>query len=473
MPRSRRIPDAVRAEIAAAGHAEVVCVLRRRAGAGQRDAQSGVARSFLAATPAGSCGPAVRSFPRLGVMIGFTDAAGAAALAADPAVEMVAPAAAPSLIRPVRRAPARGATSAQPAWGLTAIEAPRLWREGVTGTGIRIGHLDTGVDADHAALRGRVAAWAEFDADGKRVTGSVPRDPDGHGTHTAGTLCGAAGRAKTGGGKAGGGPIGMAPAAEICSAMVIEGGRVLLRILAGMEWVIGEGARVLSMSLGIRGYTPFAVELMVRLREAGVLPVIAIGNEGPGTSRSPGNYPEALSVGAVDRRRRVADFSSSMRFERAIEPSAPDIVAPGVEIVSARAGGGREVMDGTSMATPHVAGLAALLFSARPEATVEDVEAAIFASAHPLDGEADAIRYGRGLVNGPAALAALMGTTTTRAGRSLAARARGATLADRARGATLADRARRATLASGARTKRSGVAPAVGRARPGRRPRAT
>jgi len=401
MPRSRRIPDAVSAEIAAAGHAEVVCVLRRPAAAGRREREQRISRSFLSATPAGSHGPACRNFPRLGVMIGYTDALGAAALAADPAVEMLAPAAAPSLIRPVRRAPAASARSAEPAWGVTALEAPRLWRAGITGAGVRIGHLDTGVDADHAALRGRLAAWAEFDADGKRVTKSVPRDPDGHGTHTAGTLAG---------GKASGGAIGMAPSAKLCSAMVIEGGRVLLRILAGMEWVIGEGARVLSMSLGIRGYTPFAVELVVRLREAGVLPVIAIGNEGPGTSRSPGNYPEALSVGAVDRRGQVADFSSSMRFERAVEPTAPDIVAPGVEIISARAGGGREVMDGTSMATPHVAGLAALLFSARPQATVAEVEAAVFASARPPAGNVDPLRYGRGSVNAPAALMALTGT---------------------------------------------------------------
>jgi subtilisin family serine protease len=417
MSRSRRVPDAVRAEIAAAGHAEVVCVLNRPAGAGVRAPAERIARSFLRATPAGSCGPAVRNFPRLGVMIGFTDAPGAAALVADPAVALMAPAAAPSLIRPVRRAPAAAATSAEPAWGIAALDAPRLWATGVTGAGVRIGHLDTGVDADHAALRGRVTAWAEFDANGNRVTGSRPRDPDGHGTHTAGTLCGTAGRGRTGG------AIGMAPGAELCSAMVIEGGRVLLRIIAGMEWVISEGARVLSMSLGIRGYTPFAVELMARLRQAGVLPVIAIGNEGPGTSRSPGNYPEALSVGAADRRGRVADFSSSMRFERAVEPTAPDVVAPGVEIVSARAGGGREVMDGTSMATPHVAGLAALLFSARPAATVADVEAAIFASARPLAGEADAIRYGRGLVNGPAALAALRGAPLAPPARTKAMRA--------------------------------------------------
>ena len=406
-----RVPESVQLEVAARGHAEVVAIVNRSLNRDvHRDETPPIATAalppllpdlrpaFLRETPPGACGLPYRSFPRLGVSIGFVDEEGLDRLAGDSRVRALSSAETPSLIRPVRRAaaPARGPALA---WGVADLGAPALWKEGVRGAGVRIAHLDTGVDGSHPALKQRIGAWAEFDAEGERVPESMPHDPDGHGTHTAGTLVG---------GQSGDTAVGMAPEAELCAAIVIEGGRVLLRILAGMEWAVGEGARILSLSLGIRGYTPFAIELMQRLRAAGVLPVVAIGNEGPGTSRSPGNYPDALSVGAADAKGLVADFSSSMRFERALEPTAPDVVAPGVAIVSARAGGGREEMDGTSMATPHVAGLAALLFSAKPEATVAEVESAIFASVRPLPDGADPIRYGRGAIDGPQALRILL-----------------------------------------------------------------
>lgn len=136
--------------------------------------------------------------------------------------------------------------------------------------------------------------------------------------------------------------------------------------------------------------------------------MFAVGNEGPGTSRSPGNYPEALSVGASDDDGVVADFSSSQRFRRGRDPIVPDLVAPGVNTISARPGGGYQAMDGTSMATPHIAGLAALLFEARPAASAADVERAIFKSS-VLGGGMVPERANRGLPNGPRALAALTG----------------------------------------------------------------
>ena len=95
------------------------------------------------------------------------------------------------------------------------------------------------------------------------------------------------------------------------------------------------------------------------LRARGILPVFAVGNEGPGTSRSPGNYSEALSVGASDEDDLVADFSSSQQFRRPGDPRVPDIVAPGVGVISTVPGGGFAEKDGSSMATPHIAGLAA------------------------------------------------------------------------------------------------------------------
>jgi subtilisin family serine protease len=202
--------------------------------------------------------------------------------------------------------------------------------------------------------------------------------------------------------------IGVAPEADLFSGLVIEGGQVLLRVLAGMEWCLEQNVRILSMSLGIRGFTPFAVAVTQRLRQQGILPVFAIGNEGPNTSRSPGNYSECISVGAVNSKKRMADFSSSIVFSRPDEPNQPNVVAPGVGIISAKTGGGSLTLDGTSMATPHVAGLAALLFQAKPDATIDEIETAILGSCEPLKKD-DISRFGKGSVHGPKALAILLG----------------------------------------------------------------
>ena len=102
----------------------------------------------------------------------------------------------------------------------------------------------------------------------------------------------------------------------------------------------------------------------------------------------------------------MAAFSGSVRFNRDRDPVQPDVVAPGVEITSAKPGGGYQEMDGTSMATPHVAGVAALLWQAHPSATVDQIELAIRQTAVPLEGE-DPLRYGDGLIDPLAALAAL------------------------------------------------------------------
>src|SRR5205814_8489337 len=96
------------------------------------------------------------------------------------------------------------------------------------------------------------------------------------------------------------------------------------------EWVISQGARILSMSLGFRDYHDDFLAVTQILRQRGILPVFAAGNEGPGTSRSPGNYAEALSLGAMGADEKVADFSSSRRFDRPSNPLVPDLVANGV-----------------------------------------------------------------------------------------------------------------------------------------------
>jgi subtilisin len=314
-------------------------------------------------------------------------------------VRKVQPANPFSLIRPI--AAADSGMPGTHTWGLDATAVPDLWAQGLTGVGVKVAHLDTGVDAGHPALANAVTEFAEFDLTGRIIADAKVSDSDqrdGHGTHTAATI---AGRAVDGH------HVGVAPGAELCAAMVIEGGDAVARILGGMDWAVGLGVRVLSMSLGIRGLVADFLDIVQVLRDSGVLPVIAVGNEGPGTSRSPGNYPNALSVGACDAAGEVADFSSSQRFKRRTQPLTPDLVAPGVDVISAKPGGCWRTLSGSSMATPHVAGLAALLMQARPQASIAQVERAIFRSAQR--GAMDRERVNRGAVHAGRALTALTG----------------------------------------------------------------
>lgn len=354
------------------------------------DALGGRARRGARRAPAP---PTARFYPHLGVMLGTVDRAGLAALRRDRHVVEVVGAPPLRLIRPHRVAAAKRPKAYE--WGLRALGVPALHRQGLTGKGVLVGHLDTGADGKHPALRGAIRHFAEFDDLGReRRPAPRPYDTDAHGTHTAATIAGR---------KVRGTLVGAAPGARLASAIVIEGGDVVARVLGGMDWAIGLGVRVVSMSLGFPGYWTDFLALTRLLRRRGVLPVFAVGNEGPGTSRSPGNYAEALSVGACGRDRTVPRFSSSQRFRRGHDAIVPDLVAPGVGVVSARPGGGWQAMDGTSMATPHVAGLAALLMEAAPRKTADEIERALFDSCK-LGPHMAEERAHRGLPSGPRAL---------------------------------------------------------------------
>lgn len=380
------------------------------AAAATRVGASAGAAWFKKAASASNPTPPMRYFPNLGVMFGSCDRAGLTALRQDNDVADVIAPPVLSLIRPVSVTPvdlkagAAAATAIKTSWGIKRLKAHKLHQQKdatgrfITGEGIIVGHLDTGVDGKHPALKSAIHAFAEFDAMGFEVNPAPEaHDTDEHGTHTAGTIAGRTAKKRA---------IGVAPGAKLASAIVIEGGNATARVLAGMDWVIEQGARILSMSLGFRGFTDDFLTLTQLLRSKGVLPVFAVGNEGPGTSRSPGNYEEALSIGAMDRSELVADFSSSRLFQRPKDPIVPDLVAPGVAIISAMPGGGYQSMDGSSMATPHIAGLAALLMQARPTKTIDEIEKAIFDSCTPLAGEATD-RQNRGVPDAVKALSFL------------------------------------------------------------------
>lgn len=358
-------------------------------------AQAAAGRTSAATAAAVASVPPVRFYPNLGIALGTVDRAGLAALRKETTVRKVVAAPQLRLIKPVA-ATAVKATSGY-TWGIKALKVDVLHAQGFTGQDVLVGHLDTGVDASHPALKGVVKVFAEFDSLGSQVKNAQPKDSGEHGTHTAGTIAGQPVK---------GVRFGVAPGAKLASAMVIEGGNVLARILGGMNWVVGQNVRVLSMSLGLIGTKDDFLLVTRILRARGVLPVFAVGNEGPGTSRYPGNYAEALSVGASDSAGAVADFSSSQQFVRAKDPIVPDLVGPGVGVISCVPGGKYMEMDGTSMATPHIAGLAAVLMSARPNKTIDQIEAAIFKSC-ALTSDMTKDRANRGFPDAVKALKAL------------------------------------------------------------------
>jgi subtilisin family serine protease len=258
------------------------------------------------------------------------------------------------------------------AWGLETIGGLATWGAyGARGRDIVVGILDTGVDAEHPDLKDKVKHWAEFDRGGREVAGSRRHDSGEHGTHCAGTICG---------GRESGRWIGVAPDAKLAAALVLNGKRGSdAQILAGLQWAIAKGVDVISMSLGGLTLGPevpntYEIEIYNALR-VGIPVVSAIGNWGGETSDSPGNDFLSFSVGATDHRDRAAGFSGGrthvVRQSRVLAAenlplvySKPNLSAPGVAVYSSVPGGKWKAANGTSMATPHVAGAMALLLSA-------------------------------------------------------------------------------------------------------------
>lgn len=269
------------------------------------------------------------------------------------------------------------------------IGAPVAWQAGYTGAGVAVGVLDTGVDASHPDLAGRIEEARNF------TESPDPGDEIGHGTHVAGTIVGT-------GAASGGTYRGVAPDARLLAGKVCAGfGCADSAILAGMEWAaVEKDAAVVNISLGgsdLPGLDPVEEAVNRLTASHGTLFVVAAGNKFQ-CSRgdrvaSPGSAEAALTVGATDLSDGLADFSCT---GPTIEGYAvkPDITAPGVGIVAARApgtpvGDGDPVgehyarLSGTSMATPHVAGAAAILAQQHPDWTADRLKAALTGAAAP------------------------------------------------------------------------------------------
>ncbi len=281
---------------------------------------------------------------------------------------------------------------------LTTIGAPQAWASGLTGAGVDVAVLDSGVDGTHADLRGKVVAEADFTESGSAA------DENGHGTHVASIVAGT-------GAAADGARKGVAHDARLLNGRVLdaEGSGQASWVIAGMEWAAAQGADVINMSLGGtagKGDDPLVRALDALTASTGALFVVAAGNDGPfgGTIGTPGVAASALTVGASVGGRGAAHFSSRgpTTGDYRIKP---DITAPGVDIVGALAGSGDgyTAMDGTSQATPHVAGAAALLRQQHPDWDWQRIKTALMTTADAQEPAAGAYAEGAGLLDLPGA----------------------------------------------------------------------
>jgi subtilisin family serine protease len=257
-------------------------------------------------------------------------------------------------------------------YGLKNIGVPELRKSypDVTGKGVVVGIIDTGIDPNHPAFKGKKIVFKDFTSQNKKD----PYDDNGHGTHVAGTITGLGSLPA----------YGIAPDVELVVAKVFSasGGATDSILLEAMEWMLSQNVRVVSNSWG-GSQDDTALEnnpynkMVQAWVDKNIFPSFAAGNEGP-SSRSvgiPGGLPIAYAVGAVDSADKTASFSSRGPIEwDDVSYDKPEICAPGVKVYSSVPGGKYASYSGTSMATPHLSGVVALMLSAKPCLTVEETK---------------------------------------------------------------------------------------------------
>jgi len=280
-------------------------------------------------------------------------------------------------------------------YGLKNLKIPEVRTSfGLTGKGVRVGHIDSGVDGEHPALKGRITLWKDF-----AETSQTPVDKNGHGTHTAGTIAG---------GIVNGTAIGVAPEAELIVARGI-GGSSLSNLLKSMQWMLDpdgnpatkDSPRVVSMSwhTGAGNQDAF-YEAIDAFKAAGIIPCYSAGNAGTSGITHPKEHPDCIAVAAVDEKDVIASFSSrGPATFKGQEQKKPDWSCPGVDVYSSTPGGKYGKKSGTSMAAPHCAGVIALMLQADPTLTCGRVKEILIQTSLDLGPQGWDGGYGHGRLN--------------------------------------------------------------------------
>ncbi|MBW7874964.1 MAG: S8 family serine peptidase, partial [Candidatus Cloacimonetes bacterium] len=265
-----------------------------------------------------------------------------------------------------------------------------------------VGVLDTGILKTHPDFGDRVLLTKDFISS---YADNDSNDGQGHGTHCAGTI---------GGSNTSGRAIGVAPEASFVIGKIFNdsGSTTMSAILNAMQWIADpdsnpatdDAPRVVSNSWGggqgtVQSEKPRWTAVQT-WRDLGIVPVFAAGNSGPsmGTMSVPGGYPHSFAVGATNKNDGIASFSSRgpIQWEGFGSVIKPDISAPGVDVYSAKHTGGYTVMSGTSMATPHVAGVVALMLQANPDLSVDRIESILMETSLDLGAEGKDSVFGQG-----------------------------------------------------------------------------
>lgn len=278
----------------------------------------------------------------------------------------------------IRKATAKPAPGQSIPWGVDRIDAEKAWGTS-TGSGVKVAVLDTGISLSHPDLKDNINTSCSYNA---IDPSKAPEDQNGHGSHVAGTIAASNNSI---------GVVGVAPKATLCAVQVLSasGWGYCSDIIEGLSWVIGKGIKVANMSYGGSELCSGEKEALDSADAAGITLVAAAGNNYGGAVDYPAKHDKVIAVTAINSSNGFASFSS--------QGDAVDLTAPGVAIPSTYKKAGYKTLSGTSMAAPHVSGVAALVLEKKPSFTPDQVKKCLQNTAESLGLSAN--QQGAGLVD--------------------------------------------------------------------------